>query len=337
MIFARAAVCLSFFVAMAWAHAAPAAAEQPAAPAGNVFVEQGPLEDLLARVGRGGVPRREFEYFLGRAAAAQGVAVENISAASRRALLEHAVKLETLFQAALEGGFHGLAGPRRQLTGRFLERRVLLDPLSGENSGDASSSGAPLPEREAARRKVLLDGLERAHGPLPEDELLFRGALVLGLHRMPPVREQIIFEYVNSRGGAALDDLIRPLRERYMAKVLREDLSALGAAAFGEVWGASAPVPGFRERSPGSAEIQMVAQELLPGENTWWEAHWKPAPDAGVLKALVSGPGPGGMESGAAAGEEARRRRKQQLVYAIFGIVLLNAVVFVSRRARHLG
>ncbi len=65
---------------------------------------QGPLKDLVARVGPGGVPRAEFEVYAARFARQAGKPVNDLSPGERRMALEGAVEDEVIFQAALADG-----------------------------------------------------------------------------------------------------------------------------------------------------------------------------------------------------------------------------------------
>jgi hypothetical protein len=93
----------------------PAKAEAGAvaggAPAG---VPQGPMNDLVVRVGPGGVPRRlppvglmpsrDFEFYLRRVAASQRKPMAQLSAEERQQALDLAIRDELLFQGALADG-----------------------------------------------------------------------------------------------------------------------------------------------------------------------------------------------------------------------------------------
>lgn len=94
------------------------------------FVAQGPLEDLIAKVGPGGVTRHEYELYLVRAARDLGKAETTLTPDERRKALNTAIQEELIFQAALEDGMLQDPYIRERIIGtyRSLETTAKIDP-----------------------------------------------------------------------------------------------------------------------------------------------------------------------------------------------------------------
>jgi len=102
-------------------------------PSGDPFppgtIPQGPLDNLVARVGPGGVTRRDYERELRNQALSKGMAAapeggyaileQKLTAADRKAALQRAIDEELMFQAALADGVLDQEWARKRINSEY--------------------------------------------------------------------------------------------------------------------------------------------------------------------------------------------------------------------------
>ncbi|MBN1270249.1 MAG: peptidyl-prolyl cis-trans isomerase [Kiritimatiellae bacterium] len=98
----------------------------------TVYVEQGPLEGLLVRVGQGGITRTDYKLYLMARARELNKKWNELDTAERQQALQKAIDDEILFQAALAAGIHSQQSMRQIISARYQARHVddLIKPES---------------------------------------------------------------------------------------------------------------------------------------------------------------------------------------------------------------
>jgi hypothetical protein len=205
----------------------PDASGTPAGGAG--YVHQGPLKDLVAKVGPGGVPRslrplgllpsRDFGFHLKRIAVKSGKDAGALGPAERRQALDAAIRDELLFQGALADGILGDDYCRT----RVIEAFKSHETKSGFDTRDKSLEeiGAEVKRRE----EQLMAKVRGTHPGLPDEEALFRSALEAGAAREAQVYLRIINTWLDRRKlpadpEKAPPELIEELKRRFPVEVV---------------------------------------------------------------------------------------------------------------------
>lgn len=214
---------------------APAPVEQPrrapSAPrrfVATIYVPQGPLTDLVVRVGSGGVTRSEYAKFLQQEARAAGKSVSELSGEERRRALERAIEEEMLFQGALVAGLHNTTSLRQALIASCRERHT-----AGRVKPDDVSEGELRAYYEAHKESfVKPPGVRvkmRRFGPgVPRPEI----AAAWEAARTNPVEATGWKEFGWVRPGTEIEQLMRADVE-YLLTLQSNEVSKLITDAFG--------------------------------------------------------------------------------------------------------
>ncbi len=204
---------------------------------------QGPLPDLVVRVGPGGVTRADFELQLARIARDLGARPLALSGEARSLAMRAAIEEELLFQAALADGVVRDPRLRERILAAHRESRMTSrpDPASfalaevrAYYDDHRSQFSASFAESETAVRERLADArsAERSHeagaDPTEQDsgaeaeEPRLRSALASGVAREAGLHRRIAEAWLEKHAKERTD-VLPALYQRFRVEVLMRE------------------------------------------------------------------------------------------------------------------
>lgn len=229
--------------------------------------------DLAVIVGEGGITKEELAGYFTLVAMRQGLEVDQLPLEFRQKLLRHAIKLEIIFQAAIREGMLKDELVKKRIVGFYL-----LDKL--EFGIEAYLKEAT---KKAEYEKLLKDLRSRIREG-SDEEILLQAALLERYHRVVPIRQFLIFNYIQKH-ASSFDKVIDDLEPKARVKVFLDDLMSL-KKHFGHLFLSQPkwnPLIWEWDAAQGKLEHSYVVAGY--NEAKWWESVW--APEMAELKGLT--------------------------------------------------